>query len=127
MANSQIHRGPAPMDKELFDEPHLPALRAAVADFCWLLDRGYASHSALEVVGNRHNLASRPRMAVSRCACSIQAMQLRHEHEVAPEMVRGRELWLDGYNVLTLLESALAGGVVLPGHRGNPLLISQSE
>ena len=29
-----------------------------------------------------------------------------------------RELWLDGYNVLTLLESALAGGIVLLGRDG---------
>jgi hypothetical protein len=32
--------------------------------------------------------------------------------------VRGRELWLDGYNVLTVLESALCGGVVLLGRDG---------
>ena len=25
----------------------------------------------------------------------------------------GRELWIDGYNVLTTLEAALAGGVIL--------------
>ena len=35
-----------------------------------------------------------------------------------PAAVRGRELWLDGYNVLTVLESALAGGVVLLGRDG---------
>ena len=38
--------------------------------------------------------------------------------QLAPAEVRGRELWLDGYNVLTLLESALSGGVVLLGRDG---------
>ena len=57
-------------------------------------------------------------MAVSRCACSAEAMKRRREVELVPEAVRGQELWLDGYNVLTVLESALAGGVVLLGRDG---------
>ena len=106
------------MDERLFNAAQIPTLRAAVSDLCWLLDRGYASHSATELVGNRHNLSSRQRMAISRCACSAEAAQQRHRRQLAPEAVRGRELWLDGYNVLTVLESALAGGVVLLGRDG---------
>ena len=69
VAQPQMHRGPAPMDERLFHARQLPTLRAAAADLCWLLDHGYASNSATELVGNRYNLASRQRMAVSRCAC----------------------------------------------------------
>lgn len=93
-------------------------LSAATQDLCWLLDHGYASHSATELVGNRHNLTSRQRMAVSRCACSLEAAQQRRQLQLAPADVRGRELWLDGYNVLTVIESALSGGVVLLGRDG---------
>ena len=118
MARHQSHRGPAPRDEKLFGARQLPALRAATHDFCWLLDRGYASHSAIELVGNRHNLTSRQRMAVSRSVCSAEAAQHRRQLELPPAEVRGRDLWLDGYNVLTLLESALAGGVVLLGRDG---------
>lgn len=57
-------------------------------------------------------------MAVSRCACSAKAAQHRREVQVAPSAIRGRELWLDGYNVLTVLESALSGAVVLLGRDG---------
>jgi hypothetical protein len=106
------------MDERLFGARQLPALRAAVSDLCWLLDHGYASNSAGELVGNRHNLASRQRMAVSRCACSIESANRRRELQLTPDAVRGQELWLDGYNVLTILESALAGGVVLLGRDG---------
>jgi len=69
-------------------------------------------------VGNRHNLAARQRMAVLRCVCSATAAQLRRRLQLAPADLRGRELWLDGYNVLTVIESALAGGVVLLGRDG---------
>lgn len=106
------------MDDRLFRADQLPTLRAAANDLCWLLDHGYASNSATELVGNRYNLAARQRMAVSRCVCSAGDAQQRRRLQLVPEAVRGRELWLDGYNVLTILESALAGGVVLLGRDG---------
>ena len=118
MASHQTHRGLAPQDERLFAARQLPALRAAAADLCWLLDRSYASRSALELVGNRYSLTSRQRMAVSRYACSHKDVQRRQQLRVEPVQLRGQELWLDGYNVLTLLESALAGGIVLPGRDG---------
>jgi len=109
----QTHRGLAPRDERLFAARQLPALRAAAADLCWLLDHGYAPRSAIELVGNRHNLTSRQRMAVSRHACAHEDVQRRQKLRVEPGQLHGNELWLDGYNVLTILESALAGGIVL--------------
>lgn len=87
-------------------------------DLCWLLDRGYASRSSLELTGNRYDLEERQRMAVSRCACSLDATRLRVSKRIGSEQLRGRELWIDGYNVLTVLESALSGGIVLQGRDG---------
>ncbi len=113
MARHQTHRGLAPQDERLFAAPQLPALRAAATDLCWLLDRGYAARSAVELVGNRHNLTSRQRMAVARYACSHDDAQCRQKLRVEPGRLQGHELWLDGYNILTVLESALAGGIVL--------------
>jgi hypothetical protein len=118
VARRQSHRGPAAKDERLFGARQLPGLRAATRDLCWLLDHGYASPSATELVGNRHNLTSRQRMAVSRYSCSRAAAHHRSQLQLTPAAVRGRELWLDGYNVLTVLESALAGGVVLLSRDG---------
>lgn len=112
MAN-QTHRGPAPEDQKLFAARRLPALRAAATDLCWLLDRDYAQRSALELVGNRHNLTACQRMALGRYACSNEDCLRRARLRVEPASLRGEELWLDGYNVLTMIESALAGGVIL--------------
>ncbi|HXR05139.1 MAG TPA: DUF434 domain-containing protein [Verrucomicrobiae bacterium] len=113
MARHQTHRGLAPRDERLFAARQFPALRAAAADLCWLLDRGYAPRSAVELVGNRHDLTSRQRNAVSRYACADEDVQRREQLRVEPARLAGHELWLDGYNVLTVLESALAGGIVL--------------
>jgi hypothetical protein len=118
MAHPQAHRGPAPQDDRLFAAGRLPTLRAAAQDLCWLLDRDYASRSALELVGNRHDLTSRQRMALSRYACSRTDVQRRLQRRVEPAQLQRQELWLDGYNVLTVLEGALAGGIVLLGRDG---------
>src|SRR5579872_6976160 len=109
---SQVHRGAASEDPRLFAEAQLPVLRAAAADFCWLLDRDYAPNSALELVGNRFSLAARQRMAISRYSCSGADAERRHRRKIDLALIRDRELWIDGYNVLTLIESALSGGVV---------------
>lgn len=109
----QTHRGPASQDGRLFASARLPLLRVAGADYCWLLDRGYAPRSALELVGNRYSLTARQRMAVSRYACSEADVSHRGKARIEPAAVRGRELWIDGYNVLTLIESALSGGIVI--------------
>ena len=118
MSKRPLHRGVAPEDGELYDPRHLPALRAAQSDLCWLLDHGYATTSAAELVGNRHQLTSRQRMAVIRCACSAELLQRRRAHQLEPAQVRGEELWLDGFNILLAIEVALSGGVVLLGRDG---------
>lgn len=109
----QSHRGAASEDHRLFGAEQLSVLRTAAADFCWLLDRNYAPRSALELVGNRYSLAARQRMALSRFACSEAEARKRKERLIEPDQLQGRELWIDGYNVLTLIESALSGGIIL--------------
>jgi hypothetical protein len=112
------HRGAAPGDDQLFGAQALSRLKAATDDLCWLLDRGYAHNSSLELVGNRYALCKRQRLAVGRSACSTEAIDQRHQRCLPPEAMPGRQLWLDGYNVLMGLEAALGGGVVLIGRDG---------
>jgi hypothetical protein len=112
------HRGPAPEDGQLFDPSQWPRLRTAAEDLCWLLSHGYALRSSGELVGNRYDLSIRQRHAVNRCACSDAARSWRRQKEIAPTQQRGKELWIDGFNVLTGLEAALSGGVILAGCDG---------
>src|SRR5690606_7980025 len=107
------HRGPNPQDAELFAPERLPVLRSAVADLSRLLSRGYPSGAALKLVGDRHALRERQRLAVRRAACSDAARADRARRRVCAEDLAGRPVDVDGFNVLTTVEAALAGGVVL--------------
>jgi hypothetical protein len=115
MTDSRRHRGPHPLDDELFSEAWAPTLRAAVHDLSWLRTRGYAEPSSIKLVGDRYQLRQRQRVAVGRCACSDASRARRAQREVEPSAMVGRSLAIDGLNVITTIEVALAGGVLLTG------------
>jgi len=118
LPDKRTHRGPHPEDGRLFASGAWSKLARAVHDLSWLLTNGYADKSALKLVGDRFALTQRQRMAVMRCACGDSDLSVRAERQVAGADLRGRRLLLDGYNVITTIETALAGGVLLRGRDG---------
>ena len=118
MPDTRKHRGPHPQDLDLFAQEHWPVLQRAVGHLSWLLSRGYARTSALKLVGDRFELTERQRTAVLRSSCSDQALERRRSARVEPGQIAGRVLHLDGFNVLTTVEAALAGGVLILGRDG---------
>lgn len=112
------HRGPGPHDRELFAPAQLGALRTATSELSWLLSRGYAERSALKLVGDRHSLRERQRLAVQRSACSDEARASRRARAARLDSIAGSELHVDGFNALIVTESLLGGGVVLVGRDG---------
>jgi len=118
MPDKRSHRGPHPEDHDAFGTKSQLLLREAASDFCWLLDRGYAHRSSIKLVGDRYALRERQRIAVGRCACCSTERDSRKAREVSSSDVSGRPLQIDGYNLLTTVEAALAGGVILHGRDG---------
>jgi hypothetical protein len=118
MPDVRRHRGAHPDDRTLFSPESLDCLRAATADLSWLLTRGYAQPSALKIVGDRHGLTSRQRLAVLRCSCSDESLSRRRCTELNIASCAGQRLAVDGYNLLITIESALAGGLLLVGRDG---------
>ena len=118
MPDTRTHRGPHPDDARLFGPDAWPTLRGAASDLCWLLSRGYVNPSALKLVGDRYKLTARQRTGVERSACSDADRARRKAHRVDAGRLKGRPLWLDGYNVLTTIEAALAGAVLLGARDG---------
>jgi hypothetical protein len=107
------HRGAHPSDERLFAPERIESLRTAVSELSWLLGRGYQSKSALKLVGDRHNLRERQRLAVARAACSDEARAGRLARETDERAVEGAELIIDGFNLVITLEAALGGGVLV--------------
>lgn len=118
MSDKRTHRGPHPEDEVLFASDRWPALRAATADLSWLLSRSYAMASALKIVGDRYQLEQRQRLAVMRSACPDDARQSRELRRLLATTPDNGVLLLDGYNVLTSVEAALGGGVILQARDG---------
>ncbi len=113
MPDTRRHRGPHPKDAELFRDTVVPVLNEAVAHLSWLLSHGYAIPSALKLVGDRFHLTERQRRAVLRSSCSDQQRTRRRAHCRGWRRLAGAAICADGFNVITTVEAALAGGVVL--------------
>ncbi len=118
MPDRRRHRGPHPRDRQLFAERRLGQLRRAVRDLSWLLGRGYARDPALRLVGERHQLSERQRLATLRCACSDSALEGRFARRMSLAECRGLAVGIDGFNLLIIIETALSGGLVLRGRDG---------
>ena len=118
MPEKRQHRGPHPEDARLFAAAAWGNLQNATADMSWLLSRGYADKSTLKIVGDHYQLHKRQRMAVMRSACADDALAYRRTHQAEVHEMRGVALYIDGFNVTTTVEAALAGGVLLLARDG---------
>ena len=118
MPDKRTHRGPHPDDRKLFAPEAIIALRAALADYSLLLTKGYAQKSALKLVGDKFSLTERQRLAVMRSACSDRQLESRNQRCVAIQDLPGRDIAVDGYNVLITIEAAMSGGVIFKGRDG---------
>jgi hypothetical protein len=88
-------------------------LQTAVAELSWLYTRGYPSAAALKLVGDRHRLVERQRIAVARAACGDASRDGRRSRRVPAADLRGADLAIDGFNLIITIEAALSGGVLL--------------
>ncbi|MGR9044697.1 MAG: DUF434 domain-containing protein [Gammaproteobacteria bacterium] len=111
--HEQRHRGKRSDDETLFRGGRLLQVQRAVHELCWLLDRNYARHSAIKLVGDHHQLNKRQRLAVSRAACSLACRDARAAKCLAVETIRDQPLIIDGFNLVITVETALAGGLLL--------------
>jgi hypothetical protein len=118
MSHPPRHRGPHLKDEELFSDEQVGSLRLALRDLCWLLSRGYAIPSSLKIVGDRYQLVERQRLLLMRLACTDTQRAGRQSTRRSAETLVGRDLYLDGFNVLIAIESALSRSFLFVGQDG---------
>lgn len=111
-------RGLEERDEERFGAGALGGLRTAARELAWLLDRGYPSLPTLALVGDRHALDARARLALQRSVCGEALATARRAKRAALGEVAGAALEIDAFNLLVTLEVALCRGPVLLGSEG---------
>ena len=115
MPSQRRHRGLHPEDQRLFDASQWPRLRSAVHDLSWLWSRRYAQPSSIKLVGDCYQLTTRQRTAVGRSSCTDNALTNRQSTLKPASAIKGADLAIDGFNLLTTLEVVFSNGVILRG------------
>lgn len=94
-------------------------LLQALEDMYYLLSRNYPPKAALALVGNRYQLVQRQQQALQGMACSAEELKNRKEKQLSPAALKDKTIYLDGFNVLIIQETALSGGFVFEGLDGS--------
>ncbi|SMP34915.1 hypothetical protein SAMN06264346_11936 [Chryseobacterium profundimaris] len=113
------NRGKNTSDDSLFEsEKQVETLKMAVQDMHYLLSRAYPEKASSELAGNRYRLKTRQIQAIRGASASQKQLLNRKYKEVTAEEFRGKTVYIDGFNVLILLESLLSGAYIFEGLDG---------
>jgi hypothetical protein len=117
MPSENRSRGKVANDDKLFgDKKQAKAIKNALSDLAFLLERGYAEKSALQLVGNRYKLNVRQQKAVQGMSASQSDIEIRKSKEL--KNIQGKTIAIDGFNLIIILESALSGAYIFKGLDG---------
>ncbi|REC48537.1 DUF434 domain-containing protein [Chryseobacterium pennipullorum] len=113
------NRGKNTGDDTLFgSEKQISKLKRAVQDMQYLLTREYPEKAASELAGNRYRLKTRQLHAVRGASASRLQVDNRKSKELQISDLKDKTLYLDGFNVVILLESMLSGAYIFEGVDG---------
>ncbi|MDP4087827.1 MAG: DUF434 domain-containing protein [Bacillota bacterium] len=111
-------RGVDEEDIRWFSASSMEKLTSAQEEIRWLLDRGYKINSIIDFVGGHYQLSARQRNALQRATASSADCRGRIGKLLPFEAVRGKSLYIDGFNLIITLEVALSGGTLILGNDG---------
>jgi hypothetical protein len=118
-SDTRRNRGKGPRDEVLFGlENQREKLLLALSDMYYLLSKDYPPRATLALVGNRYRLRHRQILALQGMACSAKDIESRKLKEVAADSIQGKTIYLDGFNIVIILETLLSGGYVFRGLDG---------
>lgn len=113
------NRGKNTGDDVIFgSQKQVDKLKMAVQDMMYLLSRGYAEKASSELVGNRYKLKTRQIQALRGASASKQQIKHRKDKQLEVSDLKNKILYLDGFNVLILMESLLSGAYIFEGADG---------
>jgi len=110
------NRGKNTGDDTLFGNgKQIEKLKSAVQDMQYLLSRDYAEKASSELVGNRYRLKTRQIQSVRGASASGIQIQNRKSKQLNVSDLENKMIYLDGFNVLILLESLLSEAYIFEG------------
>ncbi|WP_299621244.1 DUF434 domain-containing protein [uncultured Tenacibaculum sp.] len=113
------NRGKEGSDDRLFGQEFMQRkIKEAVYDMSFLLERGYGEASSCELAGNRYKLNKRQQQAIKGMSAAVSAVKNRKEKQISKENLIGKEIIIDGFNQIILLESILSNAYVFEGKDG---------
>ncbi|AZA53445.1 DUF434 domain-containing protein [Chryseobacterium sp. G0201] len=113
------NRGKNTGDDTLFgSEKQIDKLKLAVQDMNYLLSRDYAEKASSELIGNHYRLKTRQIQALRGVSASENQIQNRRLKQFEISDVKDKIIYLDGFNVLILLESLLSEAYIFRGVDG---------
>ncbi|KAA2217640.1 DUF434 domain-containing protein [Chryseobacterium sediminis] len=119
MSMNNRNRGKNTGDDTLFgSEKQISKLKLGVEDMRYLLTREYPEKAASELVGNRYRLKTRQIQALRGASASDSQLYNRGLKHVETSDLKGKTVYLDGFNVLILLESLLSEAYIFEGLDG---------
>ena len=130
-------RGFVPEDVKNFSPQALEIMRTASRHVCYLANEGYDLKQATTFVGNHYLLSERQRLAIMRSVATQVQIENRQKKQVPMTALSGREVWIDGFNMVITLEVLLSDSILfscmdgtirdLAALRGTYRLISETE
>ena len=101
-------RGYVPEDERNFSPSALDTMRTASRHIEYLINEGYDLKQASVFVGNHFLLSERQRLAIMRSLATKEQLEARK----AKETTCGKEIWVDGFNMIITLEVLLSDSVL---------------
>lgn len=116
---SDRNRGKNSGDDQLFgSEKIVKILQEAVRDMHYLLTRGFAENAAAALVGNRYRLRARQIQMIKAAAAAEEQVLKRRAKAVPLSALAGQAIYIDGFNLIIVLESLLSGAYLFKGCDG---------
>ncbi len=102
----------------MIDEERVKIIREAAKDLRYLLNRGYGKTSSLKIVGDRYGLDKKERLILFRGILPKHDADLIRSRKIDACGIRGKEVWVDGFNVLHTIEAVIKGDLIVLGDDG---------
>lgn len=105
-------------DDKLFSPKEAEKLKECLKDSIYLVNRGYTIDSAIRFTANHYRCPARQILMLTRAICSDISLEIKKKRELFPKEMKGKTLFIDGFNVIIGLEILYSNGTLFIGRDG---------